>query len=217
MRQRGEIDGLICGKVGRFDKHLSYLLPILAPDEIRENLTSVAAVLHESGPLFLTDPFVHVDPTVDQIVNSAEKAMDFARKFDIEPKVALLSHSDFGSYDDAGARKMKEASALLRARNPDAQIDGEMYSLTSQNEDFRSRMYAESPLTGSANILVMPNMDAASITLGLIRSLTKARMVGPSLVGLNKGTHILIPSVSPRGIYNMTALTVADIQYSQKK
>jgi malate dehydrogenase (oxaloacetate-decarboxylating)(NADP+) len=217
MRQRGEIDGLICGKVGRFDKHLSYLLPVLAPDEIRENLTSVAAVLHESGPLFLTDPFVHVDPTVDQIVNSAEKAMGFARKFDIEPKVALLSHSDFGSYDDAGARKMKEASALLRARNPDAQIDGEMYSLTSQNEDFRNRMYAESPLTGSANVLVMPNMDAASITLGLIRSLTKARMVGPSLVGLNKGTHILIPSVSPRGIYNMTALTVADIQYSQEK
>lgn len=217
MRQRGEIDGLICGKVGRFDKHLSYLLPVLAPDEIRENLTSVAAVLHESGPLFLTDPFVHVDPTVDQIVNSAEKAMGFARKFDIEPKVALLSHSDFGSYDDVGARKMKEASARLRERNPKAEIDGEMYSLTSQNEDFRKRMYAESPLTGAANVLVMPNMDAASITLGLIRSLTNARMVGPSLVGLNKGTHILIPSVSPRGIYNMTALTVADIQYSQEK
>ncbi len=216
MRQRGEIDGLICGKVGRFDRHLSYLLPVLAPEEIRENLTSVAAVLHESGPLFLTDPFVHVDPSVDQIVNSAEKAMGFARKFDIEPKVALLSHSDYGSYDDAGAKKMKTASEILRARNPDAQIDGEMYALTSQNEEFRNRMYSDSPLTGSANVLVMPNMDAASITLGMIRSLTKARMVGPSLVGLNKGTHILIPSVSPRGIYNMTALTVADIQYSQQ-
>lgn len=218
MRDAGDIDGLICGKVGRFDRHLSYLLPILDPENtIGANLTSVCALLHDDGPLFLTDPFVHLDPSVDQIVNAAEKAMGFARKFDIEPKVALLSHSDFGTYDDPGARKMKEASAILRSRNPDAEIDGEMYSYTALNESFRERIYAESKLQGRANILVMPNMDAASITLGVIRGLTTSRLVGPSLVGLNKGTHILIPSVSPRGIYNMTALTVADIQFNQQQ
>ena len=217
MRERGEIDGLICGKVGRFDRHLSYLLPVLDPENtLGAQLTSVCALLHDEGPLFLTDPFVHVDPSVDQIVNSAEKAMAFARKFDIEPKVALLSHSDFGTYEDASAKKMKQASAILRAKYPNAEIDGEMYSFTALNESFRERIHAESRLQGRANILVMPNMDAASITLGLVRSLTKSRLVGPSLVGLNKGTHILIPSVSPRGIYNMTALTVADIQFSRQ-
>ena len=213
MRQREEIDGLICGKVGRFDRHLSYLLPILAPDEkVAEQLTSVSALLHESGPLFMTDPFVHVEPSIEQIVNNAEKAMNFARKFDIEPRVALLSHSDFGSAESTSAKKMRKASALLRKRNPDANIDGEMHSFTARDDKFRKSIFSESGLSGIANILVMPNMDSASIALGLIRDLTKARMVGPSLVGLNKGTHILVPSVSPRGIYNMTALTVADIQ-----
>lgn len=217
LRDRGEVDGLICGKVGRFDRHLSYLLPVLDPEnKIGAQLTSVCALLHDEGPLFLTDPFVHVDPSVEQIVNSAEKAMAFARKFDIEPKVALLSHSDFGTYEDASSKKMKTASAILRAKYPDAEIDGEMYSFSALNESYRQQIHAESRLQGRANILVMPNMDAASITLGLVRSLTKSRLVGPSLVGLNKGTHILIPSVSPRGIYNMTALTVADIQFSQQ-
>ncbi len=218
MREAGEIDGLICGKVGRFDRHLAYLMPVLDPDnKIGTQLTSVCGLLHDEGPLFLTDPFVHVDPSVDQIVNSAEKAMGFARKFGIEPKVALLSHSDFGTYEDPSAQKMKQASAILRSRNPDAEVDGEMFSFTALSGTFREHIYAESQLTSRANVLVMPNMDAASIALGLIRSLTNARLVGPSLVGLNKGTHILIPSVSPRGIYNMTALTVADIKYNKEK
>ena len=107
---------------------------------------------------------------------------------------------------------MKQATELLQQRNPDIQIEGEMYSFTAFNESLRDAIYAESKLKGSANILVMPNMDAASISLGLIRSLTQARLVGPSLVGLRKGAHILIPSVSPRGIFNMSALTAADIQ-----
>ena len=107
---------------------------------------------------------------------------------------------------------MKRATAVLQQRNPDIQIEGEMYAFTAFNEWLRESIYAESKLHGSANVLVMPNMDAASISLGLIRSLTSARLVGPSLVGLRKGCHILIPSVSPRGIFNMSALTAADIQ-----
>ena len=218
MRARNEVDGLICGKVGRFDRHLHYLLPILDPSgEIREKLTSVCALIHESGPLFISDPFVHVDPSVDQIVNSAEKAMRFARKFDIEPRVALLSHSNFGSYEDASAAKMKKASERLRTLYPNIRIDGEMNSFTAMNEWYRETIFSKSQLTGTANVLIMPNMDTASVALGLIRSLTQARMVGPSLVGLNKGTHVLIPSVSPRGIYNMTALTVADIQFNKQQ
>ena len=217
MRASNEVDGLICGKVGRFDRHLSYLLPILDPKhEIRENLTSVCALVNETtGPLFLTDAFVHVDPSVRQIVSAAEKAIRFARKFDIEPRVALLSHSNFGTYEDASALKMKEAARILREQQPDLEIEGEMNSFTAMNSWYRENIFTESQLHSPANVLVMPNMDAASICLGLIRSLTQARLVGPSLVGLNTGTHVLIPSVSPRGIYNMTALTVADIQYNR--
>lgn len=213
MRARREVDGIICGKVGRYNIHFKHLMSVLMPDmEAREKLTSVCALLHENGPLFLTDAFVHVDPTTEQVVNSAEQAIYFARKFGIEPKVALLSHSNYGTYEDASALKMKHATALLQQRNPDIQIEGEMYAFTAFNEWLRDAIYAESKLKGSANILVMPNMDAASISLGLIRSLTQARLVGPSLVGLRKGAHILIPSVSPRGIFNMSALTAADIQ-----
>jgi malate dehydrogenase (oxaloacetate-decarboxylating)(NADP+) len=217
LRQRGEVDGVICGKVGRFDRHLRRLLSVLMPDrEAQSQLTSICALLHSDGPLFLSDPFVHIDPSVDQIVNSAERSMRFARKFGIEPRVALLSHSNYGTYEDESALKMKKATSLLQHRHPDAQIDGEMYSFTAFNDWFRDTIYADSKIDGPANVLIMPNMDAASIALGLLRSLTNSRMIGPSLVGLNKGAHILIPSVSPRGIFNMSALTAADIHAARQ-
>ncbi len=213
MRARGEVDGLICGKVGSYNKHFRHLTSVLLRDEeARSRLTSICALLHETGPIFLSDPFVHVDPTLEQVVNSAERAMEFAREFGIEPKVALLSHSNFGTYDDPSALKMKRATAILQERYPDAQIEGEMYAMTAFNPAIRNQIYPNARLDGAANVLIMPTMDAATIALGLIRSLTNARLVGPSLIGLNSGAHILIPSVSPRGIFNMSALTAADIQ-----
>ncbi|MEZ5482060.1 MAG: NADP-dependent malic enzyme [Porticoccaceae bacterium] len=207
----GDADGLICGKVGRFDKHLRDLISILRPVDDKRHLSSVCALLLESGPLFLADPFINVDPSEDRIVATTKNAIEFVKRFGITPKVALLSHSNFGTYDDPQAHKMKRASARLRHELPELEIDGEMHSLSAMNETLRNSINANNNITGAANLLIMPNMDTASIALGLIRSLTNARLIGPYLSGLTKPAHIMIPSVSERGILNTTALTVADI------
>lgn len=206
-----EVDATLSGVVGRYDKHLRNVVSAFGyGSEDISKMSSVCALLHSEGPLFITDPFVHEDPSVDQVVRNTENAIEYARKFDIEPKVALLSHSNFGSFDDPSARKMKRATEILKEKYPDVQIDGEMFAFSALNPDFREKIIHDSPLTGRANILVMPNMDAASIAMGLLRVLTSARLVGPYLCGLEKNAHILIPSVSARGIFNMTALCSAD-------
>ncbi len=213
----GEADGMICGKVGRFDEHLKDLTQVFATRPNGGLLSSVCALLLEDGPVFLADPFVNVDPSEDQIVGIARDTIDFVRAaFNIEPKVALLSHSNFGTYEDASALKMKGAAKRLREELPDLQIDGEMHALSALNPELRATICEDNRIEGRANVLIMPNMDAASIALGLIRSITNARLVGPFLVGLDKPAHILIPSVSGRGILNMTALTAADIHFRKK-
>jgi malate dehydrogenase (oxaloacetate-decarboxylating)(NADP+) len=207
----GEVDGMICGKVGRFDRHLKHLSGFIQPSRPSGVLSSICALLLEDGPLIIADPFVNVDPTEDEIVTIAQDAIEYAKRFDIVPRVALLSHSNFGTYEDASALKMKQAAAQLRDLRPDVQIDGEMHSLSALNPQLRDTIFEHNQIDGRANVLIMPNMDTASIALGLIRSLTEARLVGPFLYGLQKPVHILIPSVSGRGILNMTALAVADI------
>ena len=207
----GEVDGMICGNVGRFDRHLKHLSGFIQPSRPSGVLSSSCALLLEDGPLIIADPFVNVDPTEDEIVTIAQDAIEYAKRFDIVPRVALLSHSNFGTYEDASALKMKQAAAQLRNLRPDVQIDGEMHSLSALNPQLRDTIFEHNQIDGRANVLIMPNMDTASIALGLIRSLTEARLVGPFLYGLEKPVHILIPSVSGRGILNMTALAVADI------
>ncbi len=209
MTALGEVDGVICGKVGRFDKHLRDITSVLAR-EAHPQVSSVCTLLLNDGPLFLADPFANVSPSEDQLVEMTERSMEFIRKFGIEPKVALLSHSNFGTYDDPAAHKMKNATARLQERYPDLQIDGEMHAISAFSEQLRSSIYQNSKLRDRANLLIMPNMDAASIALGLCRSITNARLVGPYLNGLDKAAHILVPSVSARGIFNMSALTAVD-------
>ena len=144
-----------------------------------------------------------------------EASIDLVKRFGIEPKVALLSHSNFGTSNTASARKMRRASELLRDAHPQLEIDGEMHVLSALNPKLRKTIYSKSTLEGRANVLVMPNLDAANIAMGLIRSLTDALLIGPFINGFSKPAHIVIPSVSSRGIFNMTALTVADIQHSK--
>ena len=208
----GEADGMVCGKVGRFDQHLKDIRPIIRSTKTGGRLSSICVLLMEDGPLFLADPFVNVNPTEDEIVDITKDAVHFVQHaFDIEPVVALLSHSNFGTYEDASALKMKSAAHRLRHEMPDVRIDGEMHSLSALNPEFRESIFEGSAITGRANVLIMPTMDAASIALGLLRSFTNAPLIGPFLKGLEKPAHILIPSVSGRGILNLTALMVADI------
>tara|TARA_R110000822_G_scaffold159476_24_gene299545 strand:+ start:69552 stop:71792 length:2241 start_codon:yes stop_codon:yes gene_type:complete len=207
----GDADGLVCGKVGRYDEHLKNIQSIIPSSNADGHVSSICVLLLEDGPLFLADPFVNVDPSEDQIVTISKDAIRFAKSFGIKPKVALLSHSNFGTYDDESAHKMKRASERLRHQLPDVQIEGEMHAMSALNETLRQSICKDANLSGRANVLIMPNMDAASIALGLIRSLTNARLVGPFLYGLDKPAHILIPSVSGRGILNMTAMIGTDI------
>jgi malate dehydrogenase (oxaloacetate-decarboxylating)(NADP+) len=214
MVARGEADGLICGKVGRFDFHLREIMHLLGPAH-KEQLVSSAVLLMPDGPLFLADTAMNVDPTAEELVQITEASIDLVKRFGIEPKVALLSHSNFGTANTASARKMRRASELLRDAHPELEIDGEMHVLSALNPKLRKTIYSKSTLEGRANVLVMPNLDAANIAMGLIRSLTDALLIGPFINGFSKPAHIVIPSVSSRGIFNMTALTVADIQHSK--
>jgi malate dehydrogenase (oxaloacetate-decarboxylating)(NADP+) len=212
MVAMGEADGMICGKVGRFDQHLRDIQPLIGTSRADGRLSSVCTLLLDDGPIFFADPFVNVNPTEDEIVGIARDTIRFVQHaFDIEPVVALLSHSNFGTYEDQQAQKMKNAAQRLRIELPEVQIDGEMHSFTALNPELRETVYEGANIRGRANVLIMPNMDAASITLGLLRSLTNARLIGPFLNGMEKSAHILIPSVSGRGILNLTALAVADI------
>jgi len=215
MVARGEADGLICGKVGRFDFHLREIMHLLGPSHKEQLVSSAAVLLMPDGPLFLADTAMNVDPTAEELVKITEASIDLVKRFGIEPKVALLSHSNFGTANTASARKMRRASELLREAQPELEIDGEMHVLSALNPTLRKTIYSQSTLKGRANVLVMPNLDAANIAMGLIRSLTDALLIGPFINGFSKPAHIVIPSVSSRGIFNMTALTVADIQHSK--
>ena len=133
------------------------------------------------------------------------------RGFGVTPKVALLSHSSFGASSSPSARKMRQALAMLKATAPDLEVDGEMHADAALSEALRTRLIGDSALTGSANLLVMPNLDAANIALTLLGAATEALLVGPILLGLEKPLHILVPAVTARGIANMTAVAVAGV------
>ena len=206
----GDADGLICGKSGRYDQHLTKISSIIPPRDDKSSISSICILLLDDGPLFLADAFINVDPTEEQIIHITEDAIEFVAGCGVIPKVALLSHSNYGTYDDQSAHKMKRAAERLRGQIPDIEIDGEMHAMSALNEALRETICNNANITGRANVLIMPNMDAASIALGLIRSLTNARLVGPFLNGLEKPAHILIPSVSGRGILNTTAMMGSD-------
>jgi malate dehydrogenase (oxaloacetate-decarboxylating)(NADP+) len=206
----GDADGLICGKSGRYDQHLSKITSIIPPRNNNSSVSSVCILLLDDGPLFLADAFINVNPTEEQIVDITKDAINFVKGCGVTPKVALLSHSNYGTYDDQSAHKMKRAAEKLRIEISHTEIDGEMHAMSALNETLRETICNSTNITGRANVLIMPNMDAASIALGLIRSLTNARLVGPFLNGLEKPAHILIPSVSGRGILNTTAMMGSD-------
>ena len=211
MVANDDADGLICGKVGRFDFHLREIMHLLGPEDPNQLVSSAAVLLMPDGPLFLADTAMNVDPSAEDLVKITEASVDLVARFGIEPKVALLSHSNFGTSNACSAKKMRTASELLRKKYPELQIDGEMHVLSALNPALRDTIYAQANLEGRANVLVMPSLDSANIAMGLIRSLTDALLIGPFINGFRKPAHIVIPSVSSRGIFNMTALTVADI------
>ncbi len=208
---KGEGDGMICGKVGRFSSHLYHVKEVIGLHHKACYLSTLSTVLTEGDPVFLSDSFINVNPTVDQIVEKTKISIEIVRRFGITPRVALLSHSNFGSSDAPSAAKMRDAARLLRQALPDVDIDGEMHSMSAMHENYRNAAYPYANLRGKANLLIFPDLDSAAIGLGLLLSRAEGLLVGPFLSGLAKPIHILIPSVTARGIFNMTALASADI------
>lgn len=207
----GVADGLICGKVGHYSHHITHITEIIGLHSASTHISSLSTLLLEDGPLFLADCFIDDNPTVEQVVKTAESAIKMVSRFGITPRVALLSHSNFGTSPTPVAQKMREAAKRLREALPDVEIDGEIHTARALDTKYRQSIYQQSQLSDDANILIFPNMDAAHIALGLLRKKANGIMVGPFLSGFAKPAHVLLNSVTTRGIFNMSALTSADI------
>ena len=212
MVERGEADAMICGLVGRFHKKLGYLRSVISFDKGVTGTAAMTGVINNQGVWFFLDTHVQVDPSAEQIAEATLQASYRLKLFGIEPKVALLSHSNFGSHDNPSAAKMRRAYEIIRARAPKLEIDGEMMADTAWDDGLRKRMFPNTTLSGRANLFVMPNLDAANITYNMVRVMTDGVAIGPILMGLNRPAHILTPASSPRRVVNMTAIAAVEAQ-----
>jgi malate dehydrogenase (oxaloacetate-decarboxylating)(NADP+) len=215
-----DADAMICGTVGRFDRHLRHIIEIIGPETPDRRISSMSVLILPQGPLFIADAHIAIEPTAEQIVNTTLACAERIRNFGIKPKVALLSHSNFGTSRAPDAKKMRTAVQMLHKRAPGLEVDGEMHASAALNEMIRNAINPFSTLTGSANLLIMPNLDTANIAMELTRSINNALLIGPVLSGTASPAHIVTPSATAKGIFNMSALAVSDVwrrQNAQKQ
>ena len=213
----GYQDAMICGTYGRFDFHIRYIIDIIGKKNHAQKISTLSVLILPQQTIFIADAFMDVDPTMEQIVESTLAAAKQIELFGIKPKVALLSHSNFGSSKAPSAIKMQKAVKMLRERAPGLEVDGEMHAEAALNEKLRNGMIQDCVLSGAANLLMFPNLDSANSALGLVKSVERGLLVGPILLGAALPAHIVTPGVSARGILNMTAIAVKDAQNLEKE
>jgi len=210
MVHLGDADGMLCGLVGRFDNHLDHVREVIGLRPGAKGFAAMNALMLDQHTLFIADTFVNEEPSAEQLADIAAMAVEEVRRFGLPPKVAFLSHSNYGSSKRASALKMRAARDLFVKRMPDVPADGEMQGDAALGEEVRSTLMPDSVLTGSANVLVLPNLDAANILFNVLKMTGgQGVTVGPILLGVKAPAHILTPSATVRRIVNMTALTVA--------
>ncbi|HCT42060.1 MAG TPA: NADP-dependent malic enzyme, partial [Moraxellaceae bacterium] len=208
----GEADGMICGTFANYDLHLRYINRIIPKKAGVTNFAAMNLLMSENRTLFICDTYVNPDPTAEQIAEMTLLAAEEVKNFGLTPKVALLSHSSFGSENTDSARKMRKAWELLQVMAPELEVEGEMHGDAALDEAIRSQAFPNSRLKGAANLLIMPTLDAANIAFNLLKVVSSNGVtVGPILLGASKPVHILTPSATVRRIINMTALTVAEV------
>ena len=212
LLRAGEADAAICGGNSDWWNQIQYILPIIPRAEGATRVYAMSALILPAGTLFFCDTHMLVDPTPEQTCEMTLLAAEAVREFGVIPKAALLSHSSFGASDTATARKMRAALQLIRERAPDLEIDGEMHADMALSEATRARMVSDGKLTGTANLLIMPTLDAANIAFNLLKAAVDALPVGPMLLGLSKPIHVVSPSVTARGIVNLSALASYEAQ-----
>lgn len=212
MVENGDADGLICGTFGYYDLHLNYVRRVIGKSEGLSDFYAMSAILMQNRNLFIADTYIHEDPTAEQLAEMTVLAAKSVQRFGVVPKVALLSHSDFGTSHRESAIKMRRVHELLTQMNVDFEFDGEMHGDSALDERLRNMNHGFSNLKGSANLLILPTLDAANIAFNLLKSATNSSVIGPILLGADKPVHILTPSATARRIVNMTALAVSDAQ-----
>jgi len=211
--RRGEADALICGVEGRYARHLRDVRQIIGKRDGVLDFSALSLLISQRGATFFTDTYVTCDPTAEEVAQMTVMAAREIRRFGITPRAALVSHSNFGSRDSESAFKMRRAMEMVREMDPELEADGEMHGDAAISEALRQRVMPDSTLTGQANLLVFPNLDAANITLGVVKTMTDSLHVGPILLGAAMPAHILSPSVTSRGVVNMAALAVVEASY----
>jgi len=211
LLRRGDADALVCGTTGSYDHHFDHVQNLIGLKNGASLYAAMNILLLPQRVLAITDTYVNEMPSAEEAAEIAVMAADELKRFGIEPKVALLSHSNFGSARSASSRRMREARDILRVKAPDLQCDGEMHGDSALSQEIRERLHPDSTLHGEANLLVMPNLDAANIAFNLLKvAHGDGVSVGPILLGSARAVHILTPSASVRRLVNITALAVVD-------
>ncbi len=212
MVHRGDADGMLCGTFGTHALHLQYVDQVIGLRKGAKQYAAMNAVMLPGRTVFIADTYVNYDPSAEEIAEIALLAAEEIRRFGIEPRVALLSHSSFGTSDHPSARKMRYALALLNAMAPDLEAEGEMHGDAALDEAVRRAAFPNARLKGAANLLIMPTLDAANIAFNLLKASSGGGVtLGPILLGVAKPVHILTPSATVRRLVNMTALAVVDV------
>ncbi len=212
MVARGDADAMICGTVGRYQKKLAYIQDVIGLDPGVAAPSSMTALAQESGIYFFVDTHAQDDPDAEQIATATLQASLRLKLFGIEPKVALLAASNFGSRDNAVTRKLQEALRLIRKRVPKLEVEGEMQADLALDPALRSRVFPDSRLSGRANVFVFPNLAAANTAFNMTRVLADGVVIGPILMGVAKPAHVLTPQATVRRVVNMTAIACVEAQ-----
>ena len=214
LLQSGAVDAALVGGLGSWWRQMQYILPIIPRLQRADRVYALSGLIQGNGALFFCDTHLLLDPTAEQICEMTLMAADEVRRFGIQPRAALLSHSSFGSSDSPSARKMRAALALIREADPELEVDGEMHADQALSEALRLRNAPSSTLTGTANLLVMPSLDAANISFNLVKAAAEGLQLGPMLLGMSKPIHVLVQSTTARGILNLTAVAAQQASYA---
>ena len=209
LLEAGQVDAAIVGGLGEWMTQWHHVNDIIGKREDVSRVYALTGVITQAGVLFFVDTHLLLDPNAEQVAEMTLLAAEQVRAFGRTPRAALLSHSSFGASQAPSAKKMRDALKLIRARAPDLQVDGEMHADAALIPAIRERAVPDGKLEGNANLLVMPNLDSANIACNLVKAAADGLQVGPMLLGMRKPVHVLVPSVTARGIANLTALVVA--------
>jgi malate dehydrogenase (oxaloacetate-decarboxylating)(NADP+) len=213
----GHGDVLVCGLTGRFLRHLEHVSDVLGLAPGVRAPAALHLLITPKGPLFIADTNVNPNPGAAELADITLMAAEAVGRFGLTPKVALLSHSNFGSHRTHQANKMAAALQLIHQRAPDLEAEGEMQADTALSEILRQRLLPHSRLKGAANLLIMPNLDAANIAFNLLNSVTDSVAIGPLILGLARPAHVLTHAASVRQIINITAVAVVDAQLAERR